>query len=67
MFETSRERISCKDAKAQSPKTSKERLWYLTSFIAPSRLYVKFVFLLRHLAFYAEAAKKASVAKKGFS
>jgi hypothetical protein len=27
MFETSRERISCKDAKAQSPKTSKERLW----------------------------------------
>ena len=36
MFETSRERISCKDAKAQSPKTSKERLWYLTPFIAPS-------------------------------
>jgi len=45
------ERISCKDAKAQSPKTSKERLWYLTSFIAPSRLCVKFVSFLRHLAF----------------
>jgi hypothetical protein len=28
---------------------------------------VKFVSLLRRLAFYAEAAKKASVAKKDFS
>ena len=67
MFETSRGRISCKDATAQSPKISKERLWYLTSFIAPSCLCVKFISLLRHLAFYAEAARKAAVAKKGFS
>jgi hypothetical protein len=65
MFETSRGTNFMQ--RRQSAKTSKERLWYLTSFIAPSRLCVKFVSLLRHLAFYAEAAKKASVAKKGFS
>jgi len=67
MFETSRGTNFMQRRQGAKPKISKERLWYLTSFIAPWRLCVKFVCLLRHLVFYAEAAKKASVAKKGFS